>query len=38
MASLTCLDQELLRAPQQLDRRLHAVIEGLSITARHLPA
>src|SRR5215471_6747506 len=32
LARLTCFHQEILRAPQQLNHRLHAVVEGLPST------
>jgi hypothetical protein len=36
-ARLACLNQEILRAPQQLNHRVHAVVEGLTINGRHFP-
>jgi len=34
LARLICFHQEILRAPQQLNHRLHAVVEGLTINGR----
>ena len=37
LARLTCFHQEILRAPRQLNHRLHAVVEDLTINSRHFP-